>query len=516
MEWVTAALGGLTPKAIDLVVLPEYSNCPGLDDRRAIETFIGETGVAFLRHLKDIARRLRSLLAANVVVPVDDQLRNRTVLVDASGQEIGHYDKINLTAHESRDLGLTAGCERPQVRAAGVNIGFATCFDVYFASFFEDFRAARTDLIIFPSYQRSEEPWRIRTTCQCRALDSGAHIVRSSYAMGRSDRGGTSLIVAPSGEVLADAGSTPGLLLEQINVHAKYVSRSHTPGEQLRPHAERISALEKQLSGGRCYRRLRAILDSPYPWVCAHRGLSGPCPENTLPAFGAAVALGVQEVEIDVRLCSDGVPVVFHDTDLRRIAGRQETIEGLPWAEVSRVDAGSHRGSTWAGTWIPRLEQVLDVVDGRALVNIHVKSGPLCPATVRTVCEAVEARKLDPLVYIAGDEEVLAEARAVAPQLARCCLARQDDPARQLETALEYGCRRIQFSRAVSSEMVADSRRRGLICNLFYSNEPRDARDYVSRGIQVILSDCAHLLVNQNLGSRGAATAPTAGSQDDL
>jgi glycerophosphoryl diester phosphodiesterase len=47
--------------------------------------------------------------------------------------------------------------------------------------------------------------------------------------------------------------------------------------------------------------------------VCAHRGCSSTHPENTLPALRAAVALGCEQVEFDVRLSADGCPVLMHD-----------------------------------------------------------------------------------------------------------------------------------------------------------------------------------------------------------
>ena len=59
----------------------------------------------------------------------------------------------------------------------------------------------------------------------------------------------------------------------------------------------------------------------------AHRGLHGPAvPENSLAAFRAAAAFNCG-IECDVRLARDGVPVVFHDADLRRLCGMEERID---------------------------------------------------------------------------------------------------------------------------------------------------------------------------------------------
>ena len=66
----------------------------------------------------------------------------------------------------------------------------------------------------------------------------------------------------------------------------------------------------------------------PYPLVCAHRGLHGRLPENSLAAFGAAVALGAPEIEFDLYATADGELVVCHDDRVERISGRYRPDSG--------------------------------------------------------------------------------------------------------------------------------------------------------------------------------------------
>ncbi|MGD9703096.1 MAG: glycerophosphodiester phosphodiesterase [Acidimicrobiia bacterium] len=82
------------------------------------------------------------------------------------------------------------------------------------------------------------------------------------------------------------------------------------------------------------------FLDHPGPIPFAHRGGAGDWPENTMPAFAGAIALGYRYVETDVQVTSDGVLVAFHDDDLSRTCGRPGHISMLPWSEVAtaRVD----------------------------------------------------------------------------------------------------------------------------------------------------------------------------------
>jgi glycerophosphoryl diester phosphodiesterase len=85
------------------------------------------------------------------------------------------------------------------------------------------------------------------------------------------------------------------------------------------------------------------------PLVIAHRGASALAVENTLAAFAAAAAAGADGVELDVRLCATGEVVVFHDADLRRLAGRADRIR----CRRSTTSFAPCRRTCWS-TWRSR------------------------------------------------------------------------------------------------------------------------------------------------------------------
>jgi glycerophosphoryl diester phosphodiesterase len=84
------------------------------------------------------------------------------------------------------------------------------------------------------------------------------------------------------------------------------------------------------------------------PLIVAHRGASAAAPENTLAAFRKGLEEGADGVEFDVRLTRDGVPVVFHDSTLSRVAGIDRRIADLNYKELADIDVGS---------WFDRMKQ---------------------------------------------------------------------------------------------------------------------------------------------------------------
>lgn len=111
--------------------------------------------------------------------------------------------------------------------------------------------------------------------------------------------------------------------------------------------------------------------------ITAHRGDSSNAPENTMPAFQAAIDSGADWIELDVGVTQDGVMVVLHDEDLKRVAGNPKKIWELTYEEVSRLDVGSCYGPGFSGTRIPTLEEVMDYCRGKIRLNIEIKYRPI-------------------------------------------------------------------------------------------------------------------------------------------
>jgi len=113
------------------------------------------------------------------------------------------------------------------------------------------------------------------------------------------------------------------------------------------------------------------------PKVIGHRGAKAYAPENTLSSIHAAADLGVQWVEVDVKLTKDGHAVIFHDEELDRCTGVHGLMKDFTLEQVREMDAGSWYGESFIGEQIPTLEELLNVVLERGMgVNLEIKPCP--------------------------------------------------------------------------------------------------------------------------------------------
>lgn len=116
------------------------------------------------------------------------------------------------------------------------------------------------------------------------------------------------------------------------------------------------------------------IEDVSFPAVTGHRGASLEYPENTMLSFEQAVAQNADWIELDVQLTKDGVPIVMHDSNLRRTTGVDRDIWDVTYDELKDLDAGSFLSPQFSDQRIPTLNEVLDFAKSRHInLNIELK-----------------------------------------------------------------------------------------------------------------------------------------------
>jgi glycerophosphoryl diester phosphodiesterase len=149
------------------------------------------------------------------------------------------------------------------------------------------------------------------------------------------------------------------------------------------------------------------------PKVIGHRGAPAYAPENTLESFREARRRGATWVETDIKLTSDGVPIVMHDESLKRTTGVDRLVAKTSRAELPAV--------------VPTFEEAIACFAAEGLgCNVEIKPCPGREAeTGRAVVETLRRcwpAKLPPPLLSSFKDVSLAAARAAAPEFARALL----------------------------------------------------------------------------------------------
>jgi len=106
--------------------------------------------------------------------------------------------------------------------------------------------------------------------------------------------------------------------------------------------------------------------------VAAHRAAHLEHPENSLDAIRKAIELGVDIIEIDVKVSKDGVPFLMHDRTMNRTTTGKGDPEEFTWEELQQfyiVDKGAKTSLK-----IPKLEDALELADGKIMVDLDLKT----------------------------------------------------------------------------------------------------------------------------------------------
>lgn len=220
---------------------------------------------------------------------------------------------------------------------------------------------------------------------------------------------------------------------------------------------------------------------------CAHRGISALMPENTLPSFFAALSLGADEIEFDVRLTKDQQLIVSHDGKLERISDGEGALSEYTLAELKKLNVGVERGWT-----VPfcTAEEVFAQLANKMVFNIHLKEAGTDGYMVKQIHSLAEKYGAMESIYFAGSPDVLAWMEAVAPEIPRVAIQLPRDQIGILEMAKTYHCAGVQFWRGMfDTELIDRIHGQELFCNLACADGEEEYDTFFGMGIDTILTN---------------------------
>jgi glycerophosphoryl diester phosphodiesterase len=252
-------------------------------------------------------------------------------------------------------------------------------------------------------------------------------------------------------------------------------------------------------------------LDPPRPRLFGHRGASAHYPENTLPAFRAAVEAGVPYLELDIWATADGYVVAHHDETLLRLCGDPRRISDVTLAELQKLDAGlgfspdgSNRPCFGRGITVPTLAEVFKAFPA-AYFNIEVKQEtPTIEAQVLAVIDS--AGMADRVLLAAEQDSIMQRLRPLCGPIPTSfsfgelaaffgwlqggCRGDFRPPGVALQIPESWEGRTL-----VTAETVRAAHSLGLEVHVWTVNEPRDMERLLAIGVDGLMSDYPERLV---------------------
>ena len=247
--------------------------------------------------------------------------------------------------------------------------------------------------------------------------------------------------------------------------------------------------------------------------IVAHRGASATEAENTLVAFEAAIRAGAEAVEFDVRMTADGHAVVMHDADVARTTDRSGLVRSMTLREVKRLRI---RTSDGGATEVPTLDESLELLSGRAFVDIEIKNIPGQPDFDADGEPAVEATltSLQRSGFSGGvlltsfNPFSLARSRILAPDVPTGLLTQRDV---DVVAALGYAYEQehpwllpcTENTLAAGEAFVAKAHGYGMRIGAWLTDDPAEATALFSMGVDAVATNNPAVLVTAR--GRGSA-----------
>ena len=493
-------------ESLDLIVLPEYSDAlADVQGKKGFYDAVDKYNDILINKVRETAKRCNSLAFVNAGYKTADGVRNTTHAIDREGNIVGRYFKAHPAPSEVKtdaegghelDVAYSYEIAKPYViELEGLRFAFLTCYDFYFYENFAQIARENVDIIIGCSLQRTDPHDALSIINKFLCYNTNAYLIRSSVSLSEtSDKCGCSMVVSPKGETLLNMESRVGLGICEIDPTDKYYKPAGHMGG-LKAHYQYMEEGRRPWlyrNGGASVVPFDSIIK--YPRLCAHRGFNTVAPENSMPAFGAAVALGAEEIEFDLWSTKDGVLVSCHDSTLDRVSNGTGKIYDHTYDELLSLDFGVKHGEKFAGLKIPTFEEILQKFAGRVIMNIHVKiwDENFDDLKIEEIVELVRRYDCEKHIYfMTRCDAVIKKVMEYAPDLKICVgWDGNKDPMSIVDRAIELGAYKVQLFKPYFNQASIDkAHAHGILCNVFWADDPSEAREYLDMGIDTILTN---------------------------
>jgi len=242
ISWACERIGEAVAAGAAFITLPETVGLIEPDNDKIPDNCFEEDRDAGLAAFRAAAREFETwiLVGSQLIKDTDNGIVNRSFLLDAQGEIVARYDKIHMfdiklssgETYSESDV-ITAGNRAVIADTPWGKLGMTICYDLRFAALYRALAQSGAEFITIPAaftQTTGEAHWH--TLVRARAIETGCYIIAPNQCGHHVDKRasyGHSLIVDPWGEILADGGPEPGIVMAEIDLAKVESARRRIP-----------------------------------------------------------------------------------------------------------------------------------------------------------------------------------------------------------------------------------------------------------------------------------------------
>jgi predicted amidohydrolase len=242
ISWVCERIGEANAAGAEFITLPETVGLIEPVNEQIPDNCFHEERDAGVAAFRAAAREFEAwiLVGSQLIKDTTNRIVNRSILIDPEGKITARYDKLHLfdielangESYRESDV-ITPGSRAVVATTPWGKLGMTVCYDLRFAALYRALAQAGAEFITIPAaFTQTTGKAHWHTLIRARAIETGSYVIAPNQCGLHVDKRasyGHSMIVDPWGEVLADAGPEPGIIMADIDLSKVEDARNRIP-----------------------------------------------------------------------------------------------------------------------------------------------------------------------------------------------------------------------------------------------------------------------------------------------
>lgn len=221
--------------------------------------------------------------------------------------------------------------------------------------------------------------------------------------------------------------------------------------------------------------------------IIAHRGSSNRAPENTISSILLAAEDKADYAEMDVQQTKDGVVVLMHDKNLKRVARVDKNVSEMEYRNIEELNVENIHSEKFKGEKIPTLDQVMKASKGKIKLDIEIKNYEDDTELVKKVVQSVENNNfVDDCLICSFDYSALVKVKKLNPKIRTGYIT---DLNKKDKLNLEYADYYSIYYPKVNNTIIEKLHKNNKKVHVWTVNNVNDCKKLIQMGVDDIITD---------------------------